>query len=106
MNPAIAAVLIGLVTTTIFGMIGYLFKRDQKNQDDMLKDLDVENKLLNNKIIAIESDVRLLNNKLWSDEKLGKVITDAVNLAFSEWQLRMIQEGWFHLGKSENRKAG
>jgi len=106
MNPAIVAVLIGLVATAIFGMISYLFKRDQKNQDDLIKDLEVENKLLNNKITTIESDVRLLNNKLWSDEKLGKVITNAVNLAFSEWQLRMIKEGWFHPGLDKNKKAG
>jgi len=104
MSPSIVAVFVGSAITMIFGIVGYLFKRDQKNQDDLIKELDSENKTLSGKVTTLESDIRLLISKLWSDEKLSKVITNAVNLAFSEWQLRMIKEGWFNLGKEKEPK--
>lgn len=96
MNPAFVVVLVGACITAIFGIIGYLFKRGQIYQYNQIKKIQEEIALLCKSVIALESDVRLINSKLWSDEKLSKVVMDAVSLGLSKWQIQMIKEGWFN----------
>jgi len=82
---------IGFLIAALWGLLLYLIK---KNSADIHS--------LKDKNEAQELKIQHLNDKLWGEEKLTKVIVDAVRYSMTEWENKMLKSGLLH--QHERRK--
>lgn len=73
-------------------LLFYLLQRQNKKIDDLEKDLHDQ------ELLVME-----LKGKLWSDEKLTKVICVAVKNEFNAWENKMLKNGYVFV-KNRDRK--
>jgi len=92
---AVVVAGIGIVVGIIGQVIGSLAKRNQAKQDEEIRDIKRKEENFEKEMLELRNIMIELKSKLWSDEKLSKTITDAVNLALTDWQLKMFKEGYF-----------
>ena len=102
MNTEILLIIItGLVTLTGL-LVAYLLKDKDRKQQEEIRMLQNSNSVLDSKVNELSEKVIHLEDKMWSDEKLTKVIVNAVKSAINEWELKAMKDGWFH---NHNRKG-
>ena len=88
--------IIGVVFTVLWALTFYLLtSKDQKQakEIDTLKTEIVCNRKTNE---AQQLEIQHLRDKLWSEEKLTRVIVDAVSMSITRLENKWLKEGMLH----------
>lgn len=86
--------IIATIQTILWGITFYLLVQKDKRQEKDIGDLKKQT-------IAQQLEIQHLNDKLWSDSKLTKVIVAAVSTSITKLENKWLKEGLLH---NHNRK--
>lgn len=81
--------IIAAIQTILWGITFYLLVQKDKRQE---KDIEC----LKKQTIDQQLEIQHLNDKLWKDSKLTKVIVEAVATSMTKWENKMLKSGFIH----------
>ena len=107
-EQTIYMILISLLFTIIWALLFYLFKKNDEKVETLNKTFDGH--LQSNcrvhsiKISTLENQISEFRNKLWSEDKLTKVVEKAIESQFNRWENKLMKEGQLNINNKENDK--